>query len=199
MTNLKHLLLLSGKQQIEVATEVGVKKSTFSDWYNGKSYPRADALQRLANYFDVNVEDLIRDYGEEASSSKREIPMYSKIQIDDGKIDMDLIIGYQEIPERLAKTGEFFALKVKTDEQAPMINAGDILIVREQDTLINGDIGILKIGGEEATVHKVSVNEFGITLLPNDYKSSTIFYNNKEIRSIPILILGKVIEARRKF
>jgi len=198
-TNLKRLLLLSGKHQRDVADSIGVKTSTFSDWINGKSYPRAEALQLLSEYFNVNIEQLMREEGDVSSTNTKYIPVYARIVLDGDKYDMDLIIGYEEIPLRLAKTGEFFALKIKNDSMTPIINAGDIVIVREQRKLINGDIGILTIGQDEAVCKKVSVNEFGVTLSSMDYKTESMFFNHKEMESIPVIIIGKVIESRRKF
>uniref|UniRef100_A0AAU8B5I9 Repressor protein CI n=1 Tax=Dulem virus 39 TaxID=3145757 RepID=A0AAU8B5I9_9CAUD len=46
-----------------VGKETGIATSTFSDWKNGKSTPKTDKLQKIADYFDVTVDYLTK--GEE--------------------------------------------------------------------------------------------------------------------------------------
>ena len=59
--NLSYYLSISGKEQKEVANEIGVATSTFNDWTKGKKYPRIDKIERLANYFRIKKSDLIED------------------------------------------------------------------------------------------------------------------------------------------
>ena len=59
--NLLRLIKMSGKTQIEVAKYVGVSQGTISDWTTGRSYPRMDKVQLLAEYFCVNKSDLVED------------------------------------------------------------------------------------------------------------------------------------------
>ncbi len=68
--NLKRHLNLSGKKKIEVAKAVGVSSGTFSDWLKGRSYPRMDKIQLLADYFDIKKSDLVED----VNFSKETVP-----------------------------------------------------------------------------------------------------------------------------
>lgn len=63
--NLSYYLNRTGKSQREMAEIVGVSPAAFSDWINGRKYPRIDKIELLANYFGVLKSDLI----EEKSSS----------------------------------------------------------------------------------------------------------------------------------
>lgn len=56
--NLKKYTELTGKTQNRIAEEIGVSKSTFSDWIAARSYPRPDRLQRLASVLGVSQSDL---------------------------------------------------------------------------------------------------------------------------------------------
>ncbi|NSB15871.1 helix-turn-helix domain-containing protein [Clostridium beijerinckii] len=38
-----------------VAKETGIPTSTLSDWKTGRSTPKIDKLQKIANYFDVSI------------------------------------------------------------------------------------------------------------------------------------------------
>lgn len=42
-----------------VAKETGIGQSTFTDWKNGKSTPKQDKLQKIANYFNVTINQLM--------------------------------------------------------------------------------------------------------------------------------------------
>ena len=43
----------------DVARNTGIPKSTFSDWKSGKSAPKQDKLQKIADYFGVTVDYLM--------------------------------------------------------------------------------------------------------------------------------------------
>ena len=59
--NLRFYVEKSGKSQKEIAEIVGVSTSTFSDWIQGKKYPRIDKIEILANFFKILKSDLIED------------------------------------------------------------------------------------------------------------------------------------------
>ena len=59
--NLAYYLSLCGKEQKEVAEDIGVATSTFNDWAKGKNYPRIDKIEKLANYLGIKKSDLIED------------------------------------------------------------------------------------------------------------------------------------------
>ena len=45
-----------GVTDYRVAQETGIVKSTFSDWASGRSAPKIDKLQKIAEYFGVSIE-----------------------------------------------------------------------------------------------------------------------------------------------
>lgn len=57
--NLQRILSEKHIDQTELAHKLGRAKSIVSDWYNGKKYPRVDAMQQIANVCEVTVEELI--------------------------------------------------------------------------------------------------------------------------------------------
>lgn len=59
--NLIYYLSICGKEQKEVAEDIGVPTSTFNEWVKGKKYPRIDKIELLANYFKIKKSDLIED------------------------------------------------------------------------------------------------------------------------------------------
>lgn len=57
--NLKSFLIQSGKKQNEVARALGVSTGSFCDWVQGRTYPRMDKVQALADYFGIKKSDLV--------------------------------------------------------------------------------------------------------------------------------------------
>ena len=60
-SNLKRYMKLKGKTRKEVCEELGFSYFTFSDWVNGKKYPRMDKVEMLADYFGILKSDLIEE------------------------------------------------------------------------------------------------------------------------------------------
>ncbi len=109
------------------------------------------------------------------------------------------IIDTEEISAKLAKTGEFFGLKIKGDSMAPDICNNDIVIVRQQDDAENGEIVIATINGDEAMCKRLRKYKDGIELLSINPSYKPFDFSNKEIIDKPVKIIGKVVESRRKF
>ena len=59
--NLKFYMQKFDKTRKDICDDLGFKYTTFSDWVNGKKYPRIDKIEMLANYFGVEKSDLIED------------------------------------------------------------------------------------------------------------------------------------------
>lgn len=49
-----------GVTDYRVAQETGIARSTFSDWKSNRSQPKVDKLIRIANYFGISVEELLK-------------------------------------------------------------------------------------------------------------------------------------------
>ena len=49
-----------GVTDYRVSEDTGISRSTFTDWKNGRSAPKVEKLLLLAEYFDVDVEYLIK-------------------------------------------------------------------------------------------------------------------------------------------
>ena len=67
--NLQYQMDLNKKTRKDVCEALGFSYYTFSDWVNGKKYPRMDKVEMLANYFGVLKSDLI----EEKTNEHREM------------------------------------------------------------------------------------------------------------------------------
>ena len=59
--NLKRYLRINKVSRTQLSENLGISYSTISDWVNGKSYPRIDKIEMMANYFGIEKSDLVED------------------------------------------------------------------------------------------------------------------------------------------
>lgn len=57
--NLRHYMKLNHKAQADLVNDLGISKSTISTWCRGKKLPRANIIQLLADYFKIDITDLL--------------------------------------------------------------------------------------------------------------------------------------------
>lgn len=199
--NIKKYLQLRQKTQKDVCRDLDIKETTFSDWMNAKTYPRIDKIEKLANYFGIEKSDLVEDN----SAKKSTIPVY-EIKIL-GKVvagvpmeAIEDITGTVRITNPDAANGHYYGLRVEGTSMEPEMHEGDLLIIHEQDYFDNGDICIVYIDGHDATVKKVQKSKDGITLIGyNTVVYPPHFYSAKEVESLPVKVVGKVVEVRRQY
>lgn len=59
--NIQRHLDKMGITRKDFAKAIGVPYSSLTDWINGKSYPRIDKIELMANYFGIQKSDLVED------------------------------------------------------------------------------------------------------------------------------------------
>lgn len=200
--NLNRLMATNNVTQLELAEFMNVSQATISNWCKGIKMPRMDKIDKICAYFNVPRSNLMED---SLSPSKKQIravriPVLGEIVAGLPIDAYEEILDWEEITPEMAATGTFFALRVKGDSMSPRISAGDVVIIRQQDDIESGDIAVVFINGNEATLKKVMKQSAGITLVafnPAVYEPQ--FYTNAEIESLPIKVAGKVVELRAKF
>lgn len=109
------------------------------------------------------------------------------------------IIDTEEISSDMARTGEFFGLKIHGDSMEPRMCEGDVVIVRRQDDAESGEIVIATVNGSDATCKRLRKYRDGIELISNNPAYTPMFYSNEDIENKPVRIIGKVVELRGKF
>lgn len=61
--NILKFMELKNVKATDICKQLGFKQNTFSDWVNAKTYPRIDAIEKLANYFQISKADLVEESG----------------------------------------------------------------------------------------------------------------------------------------
>lgn len=197
--NLNRYINSSGKLQKEIATELGYSPTTFNTWCVGKIIPSTGKIQRIADYFHIGKSDLLDDKSQNTYTNGYKIPVLGSVPAGIPIDAIEDIIDYEEIDSATASKGEYFGLKVKGHSMEPRICEGDVLIVKRQDDCESGDIAIIMINGNDATVKRLMKYADGIRLLPNNPAYEPMYFTNEEIISKPVKIIGKVVENRQKY
>lgn len=189
-------------QQKEVAEAIGMNRIVLNRIELGKRPLRDDEAVALADYFHVTTDYLLKGKVSEQNHSSQgvRIPVLGRVVAGIPLDAIEEIIDYEEIPKSMAATGDYFALQIKGDSMLPTLKDGDVVIVRKQSTVDSGDIAIILVNGNDATVKEVKESPAGITLIGHNVAVYTPhFYSNEDIKNLPVQVLGKVVEMRRKF
>jgi len=158
----------------------------------------AHALQTTPSY----IMGWLDDVATEEPTPKRKgitIPVLGHVAAGIPIEMIEDIIDTEEIPEDMARHGEFFALKIKGDSMTPSINNSDVVIVRQQEDAENGDIVIATVNGNDAVCKRLKKYSDGISLISLNPAYEPLYFNISEIQGTPVKIIGKVVELRRKF
>lgn len=110
------------------------------------------------------------------------------------------ILDWEEIPASWT-TGdrEYFGLRVKGDSMYPRYLEGDTVILRKQSTCDSGDDCAVMVNGNDATLKQVILRgDRGLELRPVNTAYPPKSYSPAEIESLPVQIIGVVVELRRK-
>lgn len=204
MNRVKELRKQKHITQEELGKVLDIQKAAISKYENGRAEPSTEVLKKMSAYFGVSIDYLLGNSPAKLSAQKLgrgvRIPVLGRVVAGIPIEAVEEILDYEEITPELAATGEFFALQVKGDSMLPTLKDGDVVIVKKQPTVNSGDIAIILVNGNEATVKEVKESPAGITLIGHNVAVYTPqFYTNEEIKSLPVQVLGKVVEMRRKF
>ena len=200
--NLRSLMNKNNKDRNQICDDLGLKYTTFTDWVNGKKYPRIDKIELLANYFKVRKSDLIEDQSQKENkfgadiidlSNMKRIPILGRIRAGMPIYAAENIEGYTLTD--LNGGAEYFGLRVTGDSMnAARIHEGDIVIVRRQDIVENGQIAVVLIDGQDATLKRFNRDGNIVTLMPQSTnpKNKALTYN---LKNSSVKILGLVVRV----
>lgn len=185
----------AGLTQRQLADKVNVSNTSISNWEKNLSRPDPDTIQHLCwalnvqpNYFFAVDSTLLLPTNIIPMPEMRKIPLVGTIACGEPILAEENIEEYVSIPKDL--TGDF-ALKCKGDS---MINArifdGDIVYIRQQDEVNNGEIAAVLIDNE-ATLKRFKRLPDRIILSPENPMYDPLVYRGEEMNTVRIL--GKAV------
>lgn len=199
MNRLKELRKGKGLTQVELAKQIGIGQSGYSDWERGITRIDSESLAKLSALFSVSVGYILGEDENEGESFRR-VPVLGSVPAGIPIDAIEDIIDWEDLPESMF-TGdkEYFALEVKGDSMWPDYLPGDIVIVQRQPCCESGDVCVVYVNGYAATLKQVKVDEDGsVSLIPQNPEYPPRTYSPAEVQSLPVTICGVVVELRRK-
>lgn len=182
--------------QAEVAKRLGVSPTAVSWWESGRTEPKIGTVEKLAELFGVEKSDILGLPKKPTTDHSQWVPVLGRVAAGIPLDMVEEILDYEEIPIAM---GECFALRIQGDSMSPDIPNGSTVIVRKQDDVESGEIAIVSINGDDATCKRVIKHELGITLASLNPSFEPMVFGNRDIEEMPIRILGRVMEVRRRF
>lgn len=195
---LQTLLNAREMRAVDLMNATGLSDSLISRYLSGQVSPKGKNASLIAKALNVDVTYLLTGETEQEKPKAVKIPVLVEVVAGVPVYAEENIIDWEEISEEMSRRGDYFCLDVKSESMIPVIFPMDRLLVRKQNTIDSGQIAIVMVGMEEATCKKVMISDKGIQLYGfNTAVYEPHFYTNKEIRELPIRIIGRVVEVRR--
>jgi repressor LexA len=198
-SRLKDLRKEKNLRQKDLATDLGVARTTIANYEQGTRFPDKDVLNKLANYFNVSTDYLLGriDYpsylpqGTMPANDMVQIPILGTIQAGRPILVHENIEGYRSTDRNSIKGSDYFFLRVNGDSMiGSRIYPGDLVLVRKQEDVDNGDIAVILINGEEATLKRVFKKNGQLILQPENPKYEPLIFTQGEVR-----IIGKIVKV----
>ena len=196
---LRQLRTARDLSQMEFSKQIGISKSSVNMYERGEREPGLETLEQIADYFNVDMDYLL---GKSDIVSKsfwgisnispfpkmERIPLLGAIACGAPILAEEHIEDYVDKPAHIKAD---FSLSCKGDS---MINArifdGDIVYIRQQDTVDNGEIAAVLIDGE-ATLKRVRLFDDHISLEPENPQYRPIVLWGEDMNTVRIL--GKAV------
>lgn len=197
-TNLQWYMDFHGISRSILAEETNIKYPTICEWLNERKYPRVNNIQLLADYFGIKKSDLTEKRKTKEEVRAHLIPVYGKVAAGIPLEMVEDIIDYEEIPAKWGDPSDFFCLQIEGNSMEPRILSGDVVVVKKQTDADTGDVVIYSVNGEAASCKRLRKMDDGLMFIPFNNEYFPKMYLWDEVKSLPVQILGKVVELRGK-
>lgn len=163
--NIKFFRKKAKYSQEHLARRLGLTQGSISSWETGRNDPDTGTLVQLAQIFGVSVDELTgmqqhKDF-DAINIRLAAIPIVGNIACGERITPDTNADGYADIPEGIHAD---FALRCKGDSMNPTLRDGDLVLIRQQPEVENGQIAAVSIDGE-TTLKRVYVQQGGISLI----------------------------------
>ncbi len=181
MSIIRELRRKKGMSQKELAEACCVHQTAVSQWEKGRTTPDINSLKLLSEVLGVSVETLI---GNEREDENR-IRGFEKINAESAV-------------QRLGRS-EYFALIITDDSMAPTLKPGDTVIINRNIPAVSGDIVAVAVADGDAMIKRIIKKDTSILLVSENSEYEPLVFSYGEFYNLPVTVLGRVTEMRRKF
>ncbi len=192
---------------VELSEKTGISKSSLSEYIKGKYEAKQKGIFKLAYALNVSEGWLMgldvpmeREIKQDNNvfptvDVPQKYPVLGKISAGLPILAIENIEGYMYAPSSKIQSGyDYFFLRVIGDSMNLKFPNGCLLLVQKQPELENGQIGVIMVNGDDATVKRYKVENDLVILEPmsSNPEHQVQIYNPKKTK---VEIIGKVICA----
>ena len=172
---IRYFRLLKRYSQEQIARKMNITQGAVSQWEKGRTVPDAGTLIQLAKLFDCTVNDLtsdapVRDL-DSVNIVRNAVPIIGSIACGERVTPDTETEGSADLPDGIHAD---FALKCKGDSMIPTFLEGDLVLIRQQPEVENGQIAAVNIEGETTLKHLYH-QETGILLVADNPSFAPVF------------------------
>lgn len=189
MEELKKQRIRLGMTQQGVANHLGITRQAYSNYEAGLREPDYATLRALSQLFRCSADRLI---GNETEIGGARIPILGTVKGGYDRLAQQEHEGYAAAD--VADPEEYFYLRVTGDSMAPQIETGDLALVHSQQTVENGQIAVILLQDDEATIKRVLFAGKNVILQPLNPAYAPVVLEGGDCR-----ILGRVVRTTREW
>lgn len=186
--------------QSELAKQLNITQQAVGKWEKGKSTPDPETLTKIAEYFKTSVDfllgvDKIFDGAQTLIESDFAVPVIGTVKAGYSALAYNEDFGVEFANVRNPE--DYFYLIVKGDSMEPRIKDGDLALVHKQNTLEDGDLGVIIYGDNEGTLKRFVKKDNMIILQPFNPEYEAKVITGEDLNDV--YIAGKVVETKTKW
>lgn len=184
----------SGKSDAEIAREVGVDRSTVTRWSRGSVRKVSkEVMERLSALLGYNIEPLLK-----GMDITVHMPVLGYVKGGYNLFAEENYLGEEDATLREKRNADYY-LKVEGNSMNGIgIMDGSLVLVQQRDRVENGDIGVVMVG-DEVTVKRVVFKKDMLILEAANPDVENRYFTSKEVKDLPVRIIGKVISVKTYF
>ncbi len=182
MNRIRELRIRAGLQQKELAMLAGVSHATVSDWENGKKNPTGERLKKLSEIFGTDAATILGYEPTFIPIRRNAVPIVGNIVCGTPILADHNIEGETDLPQGVHAD---FALRCKGDSMTPTFLDGDLVLIRQQPEVEQGQIAAVGIG-EETTLKHFYRHDGGFMLTADNPQFAPIYVPSDSGKEIVI-------------
>lgn len=209
--NIKALREDSGLTQVELGKKLETESMTISRWERSEIVrPHPKTVEQLCEFFGVSSGDLLSENGYYAKTrgvstiaprpATGSLPIVGAAHAGDACPAYEVDGGTLDCPEEYCREGNFF-IRINGDSMDRQLVDGTYALIDVHAQVNSGDIALVKVNGDDATVKRVKFMD-GIAVLEPDSSNPNHrrrMIDSSDPDSPEVRILGKVVYAVTRF
>ena len=180
-----------GYNQEQLAEMAMINRVTLARYETGTIEPGAFAISRIADALGVSTDEIlcrVEKLPPFIPLVKTSVPVIGEIACGQPITAQQNAEGYAELPDGVQAD---FALRCRGDSMEPTFEQNDLVLIRQQPEVMNGQIAAIGINGE-ATLKRVYKQDSGVTCVSDNPAYPPMFFPAGEGLIIYGLAVGYV-------